>query len=60
MIDKIISAFFALITFVLSIFYTPTAITPVNPETLPEAKLEQSVTVMTYNIYMGGTGEKAP
>lgn len=60
MIDKIISAFFALVTFVISIFYVPAPITPVNPETLPEAKLEQSVTVMTYNIYMGGAGEKAP
>lgn len=60
MIDKIIAAFFSLVTFVLSIFYTPSAVTPVNPETLPEAKLEQRVTVMTYNIYMGGTGEKAP
>lgn len=60
MIDKIIAAFFAFVTFVLSIFYTPTPVTPVNPDTLPEAKLEQSVTVMTYNIYMGGTGEKAP
>lgn len=60
MIDKIIAAFFAFVTFVLSFFYTPTPVTPVNPETLPEAKLEQSVTVMTYNIYMGGTGEKAP
>ena len=60
MIDKIIAAFFAFVTFVLSFFYTPTPVTPVNPETLPEAKLEQSVTDMTYNIYMGGTGEKAP
>lgn len=60
MIDKIISAFFSIVTFFLSIFYTPTAVTPVNPETLPEAKLEQTVTVMTYNIYMGGSGEKTP
>ncbi len=60
MIDKIIAAFFSIVTFFISIFYTPTAVTPVNPETLPEAKLEHSVTVMTYNIYMGGTGEKSP
>ncbi len=60
MIDKIIAAFFAIVTFFLSFFYTPTPVTPVNPETLPEATLEQTVTVMTYNIYMGGTGEKAP
>lgn len=60
MIDKIISAFFSIVTFFLSIFYTPSAITPVNPETVPEATIEQTVTVMTYNIYMGGTGEKSP
>lgn len=60
MIDKIIAAFFSVVTFFLSIFYTPTPITPVNPETLPEASIEQTVTVMTYNIYMGGTGEKSP
>ncbi len=60
MIDKIISLFFSIVTFFTSIFYTPTAITPVNPETLPEATVEQTVTVMTYNIYMGGTGEKSP
>lgn len=60
MIDKIIAAFFSLVTFVLSFFYTPSPITPVNPETLPEAAIEQTVTVMTYNIYMGGTGEKSP
>lgn len=60
MIDKIIAAFFAFVTFILSAFYTPTPVTPVNPENVPEAKLEQAVTVMTYNIYMGGTGEKAP
>ena len=60
MIDKIIAAFFAIVTFFTSMFYTPSPITPVNPEALPEAKLEQTVTVMTYNIYMGGTGEKSP
>ena len=60
MIDKIIAAFFSVVTFFVSIFYTPTPITPVNPETLPEATIEQTVTVMTYNIYMGGTGEKSP
>lgn len=60
MIDKIIAAFFAVVTFFLSMFYTPTPVTPVNPESLPEATLEQTVTVLTYNIYMGGTGEKSP
>ncbi len=60
MIDKIIAAFFSIVTFFLSFFYTPTPVTPVNPENIPEAKLEQTVTVMTYNIYMGGSGEKTP
>ncbi len=60
MIDKIIAAFFSVVTFILSFFYTPSTITPVNPETMPEASIEQTVTVMTYNIYMGGTGEKSP
>ena len=60
MIDKIISIFFSIVTFFTSLFYTPTAITPVNPQNLPEATIEQTVTVMTYNIYMGGTGEKSP
>lgn len=60
MIDKIIAFFFSIVTAVLSLFYTPTPITPVNPDIIPEAKFEQIITVMTYNIYMGGTGEKAP
>lgn len=60
MIDKIIAVFFSIVTFFVSLFYTPSAVIPVNPETLPEAGIEQTVTVMTYNIYMGGTGDKAP
>lgn len=60
MIDKIIAFFFSIVTAVLSLFYTPAPITPVNPEVIPEPALTQEVTVMTYNIYMGGTGEKAP
>ena len=60
MIDKIISAFFALITAVMMIFYTPTPITSVNPETVPEAKITQKITVMSYNVYIKGSGEKSP
>ena len=37
MIDKIIRAFFSLVTAIMMVFYTPTPVTQVNPETLPEA-----------------------
>lgn len=51
MIDKIISAFFALVTAILMLFYTPTPVTNVNPAEPPEASLTQDVTVMSYNVY---------
>lgn len=51
MIDKIITAFFALVTAILSIFYTPTPVTSINPAKLPEAEKTQDVTVMSYNVY---------
>lgn len=60
MIDKIISAFFALVTAILSLFYTPTPVAQVNPEALPEANKTQAVTVMSYNVYIKGSGEKSP
>ncbi len=60
MIDKIISAFFALVTAILSLFYTPTPVTPVNPAKIPEAGKSQAVTIMSYNVYIKGTGEKSP
>lgn len=60
MIDKIISAFFAVVTAILSLFYTPTPVAQVNPATLPEAKKTQAVTVMSYNVYIKGSGEKSP
>lgn len=60
MIDKIISAFFAIVTAVLSLFYTPTPVTIVNPSETPEIKKTQNVTVMTYNVYISGTGERSP
>lgn len=60
MIDKIISAFFAFVTAILSLFYTPTPVAQVNPAALPEAKKTQAVTVMSYNVYIKGSGEKSP
>lgn len=60
MIDKIISAFFAVVTAVMMLFYTPTPVTQVNPETVPEAKITQDITVMSYNVYIKGTGERSP
>ncbi len=60
MIDKIISGFFAIITAILSLFYTPTPVTQVNPAVIPEAAKTQAVTVMSYNVWIGGTGEKSP
>lgn len=60
MIDKIISAFFAVVTAILSLFYTPTPVTQVNPATIPEPAKTQAVTVMSYNVYIKGSGEKSP
>ncbi len=60
MIDKIISAFFALITAILSLFYTPTPVAQVNPSAIPEAAKTQAVTIMSYNVYIKGSGEKSP
>lgn len=60
MIDKIIRGFFAVITAILTLFYTPTPIKNVNPDPVAEAKRVQDVTVMTYNVYISGTGEKSP
>lgn len=60
MIDQIIRAFFAFITAILTIFYTPTPVTNVNPAELPETKLTQQVTVMTYNVYIKGSGDLSP
>ena len=60
MIDKIISAFFSLVTAVMMLFYTPTPVAQVNPETIPNAKISQDITVMSYNVYIKGAGEKSP
>ena len=60
MIDKIIRGFFAVITAILTLFYTPTPVKNVNPDPVAEAKRVQDVTVMTYNVYISGTGEKSP
>lgn len=60
MIDKIIRGFFSVITAILTLFYTPTPVTNVSPANLPEATKTQEVTVMTYNVYIKGTGERSP
>ena len=60
MIDKIIGAFFAVVTAILSLFYTPTPVTQVNPAKIPEADKTQAVTIMSYNVWIGGSGEKSP
>lgn len=60
MIDKIIRAFFALVTAVLTLFYTPSPVASVNPVNVPEVEKTQDVTVMTYNVYIKGSGERSP
>lgn len=60
MIDKIISAFFAVVTAVLSLFYTPTPVASVNPAVTPDPAKAQQITVMSYNVYIKGTGERSP
>lgn len=60
MIDKIIGAFFAVVTAILSLFYTPTPVAQVNPENIPAPAKTQALTVMSYNVYIKGTGEKSP
>lgn len=59
-IDKLIAIFFSIVTAILSVFYTPTPVTPVNPEVVPAPALTQEVTVMTFNVYIAGTGELSP
>ena len=59
MIDKIIQAFFAVVTAILTLFYTPSPVMNVNPVNLPEETKTQDITVMTYNVYYAGSGEKA-
>lgn len=59
-IDKIIAIFFSIVTAVISLFYTPTPVTPINPEVIPEPALTQKITVMTYNVYISGVGELSP
>lgn len=60
MIDKIIRAFFSMITAIMMVFYVPTPVTIICTETVPEAKITQDITVMSYNVYIKGTGEKSP
>lgn len=60
MIDKIIRFFMSIVTAVMTLFYTPSAVTPVNPDPIPEAAVTQDLTVMSYNVYVAGTGERSP
>lgn len=59
MIDSIVKAFFALLTAILTLFYTPSPVINVNPVNLPEESKVQDITVMTYNVYYAGSDEKA-
>lgn len=58
--NSIIAAIMSFITAVLSLFYVPTAPKNVNPSVIPEPALTQDITVMTYNVYVAGTGERSP
>lgn len=60
MIDKIIRAFFAVVTAIMTLFYTPSPVASVNPVNLPEIEKTQDITVMTYNVYIKGSGERSP
>lgn len=60
MLDKIIDFFLAILTAIVSIGYTPTPVTPVNTDIPDRFTAEQTVTVMTYNLYFGGSDEKSP
>ena len=58
--NSIIAAFMSLITAILSLFYVPSELKSVNPTVIPEPSITQDVTVMTYNVYVAGTGERSP
>ena len=60
MIDQIIRAFFAIVTAIMTLFYTPSPVASVNPVNTPEVRKTQNVTVMTYNVYIKGSGERSP
>lgn len=60
MIDTVIRAFFSAVTAIMMIFYTPTPVTKVNPPVIPDAEITQKITVMSYNVYVSGTGVKSP
>lgn len=40
-----------------SLFYTPTAMKPVNPNPVPDATTKQELTIMTYNVKTSGVGK---
>ncbi len=50
----------AFLTALIALFYTPTPVTKVNPEKLPEAVSQSDITVMTYNLKVSGVGQYAP
>ncbi|MBO5411291.1 MAG: endonuclease/exonuclease/phosphatase family protein [Clostridia bacterium] len=60
MLDKIISFFMGLLTAVMMMFYTPSAVPPINPDPIPEAAKTQQLTIMSYNVYVAGSGERSP
>lgn len=54
---QVIAFFVSIYMAVASLFYTPTAIKPVNPYPVPEASQTQSLTIMSYNLKTSGVGE---
>ena len=50
----------AFLTALIAFFYTPTPVTKVNPEKMPQAVSFSDVTVMTYNLKVSGVGQYAP
>ncbi len=60
MLDSILKFFISIITAIIFVFYAPTAVVNVNPEKTPEETKSQSVTVMTYNVYIAGAGKSSP
>lgn len=58
--NSFITAVMALITAIMSLFYTPSELKSVNPSVVPEPSITQNVTIMTYNVYVAGSGERSP
>lgn len=60
MIESILRGFISLITSIILAFYTPTAVASVNSSEQPQETKSQTVTVMTYNVYIAGSGDRSP